>query len=72
MRFFFVRPLISQLFCVAGMLLTLLQAGQSLLLLDVVPMVLMWLYGIHWLHLQPLELPLFAMKVSSLPSFPPI
>lgn len=47
----------------AGMSLLSLQVDQSLLQLEIAPMVLMWLYGIHWLHLPPLELPLFVMKV---------
>lgn len=45
-----------------GMLLMFL-VDQSLLQLEIAPMVLMWLYGIRWLHLQPLELPLYVMKV---------
>lgn len=36
---------------------------QSLLPPDTVLLVSMWLYGIHWLRLQPLALPLCVMKV---------
>lgn len=41
----------------------LLQVDQSLRWLGTDPMVLMWLFGTHWLHQQPHKLPLYAMKV---------
>lgn len=42
----------------------LLHLDQSLLWLDTTPMVLTWLFGIHWLHQQHHKLLLYAMKVS--------